>query len=304
LFTIPSGTFTDPDGDTLTYTATLSNDSALPLWLSFNADTQTFSGTPTNSNVGEIIIKVSASDSNESVSNSFTLTIVDVNNAPSVNSDTASTDEDIAVNIDVLSNDDDPDGDTLTVTAATAANGAVVINSDNTLSYTPNSNFNGSDTITYTASDGTTTTDGTVSVTINAVNDAPSAISLSASSVNENIFGAVISTITITDPDSLDNYTFELSGADATSFEIVSGIGGLPQLKFKDDISADYESQQSYSVTVTVTDSGEESISTNFTITVVNLVEDVTGKVLDGYVAGATVFQDLNNNGVLDAGEP
>ena len=111
----------------------------VPLWLSFNADTQTFSGTPTNSNVGEIIIKVSASDSNESVSNSFTLTIVDVNNAPSVNSDTASTDEDIAVNIDVLSNDDDPDGDTLTVTAATAANGTVVINSDNTLSYTPNS---------------------------------------------------------------------------------------------------------------------------------------------------------------------
>ena len=396
-FTVPNGTFTDPDGDTLTYTATLSDGSVRPSWLSFNTSTRTFNGTPTNSNVGEITIKVTASDGSASVSDSFTLTVVNtndaptvnadtaslpmktlrsaidvlsndsdidgdtltvtavtaangtvvinsnntlnytpnsnfngagtitysasdgttttagtvsvtvnpVNDAPTVNADTASTNEDTADSIDVLSNDSDIDGDTLTVTAATAANGTVVINSNNTLNYTPNSNFNGADTITYSASDGTTTTAGTVSVIVNPVNDAPTTISLSGTSVDENAFGAVVGNITVTDPDS-DIHEFLLSGPDATSFEVVTGVGGLPpQLKLKDDISADFESQQSYSVTITATDSEGKSITSVFNITVVNLENEiVTGQVLDGYVAGATVFQDLNNNGVLDAGEP
>ncbi|WP_323641197.1 putative Ig domain-containing protein, partial [Pectobacterium polonicum] len=45
-FTVPAGTFTDPDvGDTLTLSATLANGSPLPSWLTFNATTGTFSGT-------------------------------------------------------------------------------------------------------------------------------------------------------------------------------------------------------------------------------------------------------------------
>jgi len=45
-YTVPVGAFSDADGDTLTYTATLANGDALPSWLSFNAATRTFSGTP------------------------------------------------------------------------------------------------------------------------------------------------------------------------------------------------------------------------------------------------------------------
>ncbi|MFJ5318367.1 DUF4347 domain-containing protein, partial [Pectobacterium versatile] len=46
--TVPAGTFTDPDGDTLTLSATLADGTALPAWLSFNPATGTFSGTPAN----------------------------------------------------------------------------------------------------------------------------------------------------------------------------------------------------------------------------------------------------------------
>ena len=46
-YAFPDTTFTDADGDTLTYTATLADDTALPSWLSFSAATRTFSGTPT-----------------------------------------------------------------------------------------------------------------------------------------------------------------------------------------------------------------------------------------------------------------
>ena len=45
-FAFASNTFTDADGDALTYSALLSSNAALPAWLSFNASTRTFSGTP------------------------------------------------------------------------------------------------------------------------------------------------------------------------------------------------------------------------------------------------------------------
>ena len=48
-FTLASNTFTDPQGETLTYSATLSNGAALPSWLSFNTATGTFTGTVANS---------------------------------------------------------------------------------------------------------------------------------------------------------------------------------------------------------------------------------------------------------------
>ncbi|WP_221391593.1 putative Ig domain-containing protein [Dyadobacter sp. NIV53] len=70
---IPAGTFTDPDGDALTLTATLPNGSALPVWLSFDATSKVLSGTPTA--MGTLTVKVTASDSKASVSTEFTLTV-------------------------------------------------------------------------------------------------------------------------------------------------------------------------------------------------------------------------------------
>ncbi|WP_454630071.1 DUF4082 domain-containing protein [Bradyrhizobium cenepequi] len=60
---LPANTFTDVDaGDTLAYTATSADGTALPTWLSFNAATRTFSGTPTSANVGTAGIRVTATD--------------------------------------------------------------------------------------------------------------------------------------------------------------------------------------------------------------------------------------------------
>jgi Ca2+-binding RTX toxin-like protein len=74
-YTVPSTSFTDPDaGDVLTYTATLADGSALPSWLSFNAGTRTFSGTP--STMGTISVKVTAKDTgNLSVSDVFDVVV-------------------------------------------------------------------------------------------------------------------------------------------------------------------------------------------------------------------------------------
>ncbi len=94
--------------------------------------------------------------------------------APVAVNDSAATNEDTSININVLANDSDPNGDPLRVTAASAANGTVTVNANGTLTYTPNANFNGNDTITYTVADpqGNTAT-GTVAVVVEAVDDIP-----------------------------------------------------------------------------------------------------------------------------------
>ncbi|MEO8297523.1 MAG: autotransporter-associated beta strand repeat-containing protein, partial [Burkholderiales bacterium] len=62
-FTVPGSTFSDADaGDSLTLSATLSSGDALPSWLSFNASTGVFSGTPANGDVGAITVRVTATD--------------------------------------------------------------------------------------------------------------------------------------------------------------------------------------------------------------------------------------------------
>ena len=103
------------------------------------------------------------------------------NSAPVAISDTATVLEDSALtNIDVISNDTDVDIiDTLTLTSATTVgSGTVAVNADGlSVDYTPAADFNGTEVITYTVSDGELSdTTGTLTITVTAVNDAPVAI--------------------------------------------------------------------------------------------------------------------------------
>lgn len=77
-YQVPSNTFYDADaGDTATYTAELSSGAALPAWLSFNATTRVFSGSPTASDEGTITIKIKVTDSKgANVSDEFTVTVL------------------------------------------------------------------------------------------------------------------------------------------------------------------------------------------------------------------------------------
>ena len=98
------------------------------------------------------------------------------NRVPVATNDSASTNEDTLVNVSVIGNDTDPDGDILTVSAVTQpAHGTVVINSGSTtVRYTPTANYFGPDSFTYSTSDGRGgTATATVSLTVNAINDAP-----------------------------------------------------------------------------------------------------------------------------------
>ena len=152
------------------------------------------------------------------------MTIAAVNDAPTLTNDTASTNEDTPVTVNVLSNDRDVDGNPLTVTTATAPNGTVVINANGTLTYTPNANYNGTDTISYTVSDGQGgTSTATVSVTIAAVNDAPVVSKPSAATLSEEgLSGALADTQGDSDQtnQTTTSGTVVFSDIDSASFSV------------------------------------------------------------------------------------
>ncbi|MFC4067195.1 Ig-like domain-containing protein [Actinoplanes subglobosus] len=105
-----------------------------------------------------------------------TVTVVAVDMPPQAHPDTAGTGTDSPVTINVLTNDIDPNGDVLTMTATTApAHGTIVTSPDGVVGYTPNPGFCGTDLFTYTVADPAGNTDS-ASVVITVANVAPNAI--------------------------------------------------------------------------------------------------------------------------------
>ncbi|MEL6383222.1 MAG: Ig-like domain-containing protein, partial [Cyanobacteria bacterium J06626_18] len=95
---------------------------------------------------------------------------------PTAVNDTATTQEDATVDIDVLGNDADAGGNPLSITAVGPATNGTAASTDNTaITYTPNAGFSGTDAFSYTVTNGTATATATVTVTVDPVNDAPTA---------------------------------------------------------------------------------------------------------------------------------
>jgi VCBS repeat-containing protein len=124
------------------------------------------------------LISVVASDGKGgSTTQAFTLTVKApvANTAPVAKADSVTLDEDTTVKINVLANDTDAEGDTLTATIVTGpAHGKLVKNADGSFSYTPDKDWYGTDSFTYMANDGKANSGlATVTLTVKPVNDAP-----------------------------------------------------------------------------------------------------------------------------------
>jgi hypothetical protein len=123
------------------------------------------------------------------------ITVTPVNDAPTAVANTYTTAEDTSVSGNVLTDDTgagadfDIDGDSITAVAgtfATAQGGTVTLAANGTFTYTPAANFNGSDSFSYTITDGTLTSTATVTLTVTDVNDLPTATASTSVSGNED----------------------------------------------------------------------------------------------------------------------
>ena len=116
------------------------------------------------------------------------VTVVDNNVPPEANNDNAITDEDVQFVIEVLANDVSATGiDPASLQIITSTlNGQAINNGDGTITYIPNLDFNGSDSLTYivTGLNGLVSNEALVSITVNPVNDAPVAVDDLASTDN------------------------------------------------------------------------------------------------------------------------
>lgn len=181
--------------------------------------------------------------------------------------------------LSILANDSKPDlGDTLSIVVLNTehAAGTVWVSGTEELGYTPATDFNGTDTFSYTIGDtsGTTST-ADVEVFVNAVNDPPTGLVLSDTDVRENHpVGTIVGTFTTTDTDRFGDYD-DIYGFHA--YSLVTGTGDIDNDLFfidgehlKTNKRFDYEHKQRYRIRVRTADQGGLFIEKVFQISIVD----------------------------------
>ena len=175
--------------------------------------------------------------------------------------DEISLDEDTIKVFYPTSNDSLGGSSSFTITTTNPSNGSVSIGSDAALTYSPNADFNGTDSFDYTVTQDGASSTSSVSITVLPINDSPVINVASTLSVNENSIS--VGNIGTSDVDN-DTIVLSISGTDASSFELSSAN----DLTF---ITApDFETKTSYSVSFSLTD-GTETVTKAITINVKNL---------------------------------
>ncbi|HAS6741195.1 TPA: tandem-95 repeat protein, partial [Vibrio parahaemolyticus] len=259
--------------------------------------------TPDDNYVGKDTFTYVVTSGGVSESTTVEVNVTPVNDAPVAKDDIATTQEDIAVTIDVLPNDTDADGDKLSIESASVPKeqGTVEV-VDGKLVFTPAENFNGHAEITYTVTDGALTDQATVKVTVNAVNDTPVVESnIADQTLAEDFTPYTIDLNTaFSDVDNVDGeLTFSVSGNSNIQVAIVNGIVTITP-------TADWNGSET--LTFTATDPSGESVSqtVDFTVApVVDIEADSTNVVEDTptiiNVLGNDTFEGKDKVVSLDA---
>ncbi|WP_210607808.1 tandem-95 repeat protein [Priestia flexa] len=251
-------TATDPDGDPLTFSLQNAPTNGTVL---VNAD-GTFTYTPNLNFNGTDVFTVLVSDGQGGTAvSTVTITVLPVNDPPTVPNYTFSTQEDASVVGTIVGND--VDGDPLTYALQTqASNGTAIVNANGTFTYTPNLNFNGTDVFTVLVSDGQGgTAVSTVTINVLPVNDPPITGNLFFTIPEDN---SLAGQVTATDVDG-DPLTFSLQNPPVNGTVLVNADG-----TFTYTPNLNYNGSDQF--TVLVSDGqGGTAVSTVFiTITPVN----------------------------------
>ncbi|MGH1538306.1 MAG: calcium-binding protein, partial [Gammaproteobacteria bacterium] len=233
--------------------------------------------------------------------------------APELNVEQAKGDEDSAITLDISASLTDVDGsESLVIQIQDIPEGAILSDGVNSfvanstessvnvsewnfdsLTITPVSNSDSdfdlkiSATSTEQSNNDMTSTEATLSVSVNGINDAPNEISIDGNTISENSDGAVVGILSTEDVDTGDSHSYSVSDE---RFEVVNDGEGNIQLKLKDGQSLNYEKDASVEITVTSTDEGGLSTSQEFIVNVndVNEFNLITGTENNDYIKGTS----------------
>jgi VCBS repeat-containing protein len=217
----------------------------------------------------------------ESDQATVTITITAANDGPAAADETYSTAEDTALTVaapGVLGNDSDPDGDSLSALLVSGpSHGALALNANGSFSYTPAGNFNGSDSFTYRASDGSLASNpATVTITVTAANDAPTVtvaaggtcgrddhsgtINLTVADV-ENAAATLTLSAASSNPELVPTGNVLFAGSDAAWKMTVSAVDGRSGTTILTVTVSDGQASGTVQVTVTVGGSGKDTLT-------------------------------------------
>jgi len=239
------GNDTDPEGDSLTIQSVTQPDHG-----SVTTDGARVTYVPDpgfNGNDAFAYIVTDGSGGTDTAT--VTIAVATVNDAPVAENDSGLTDEDLPVTLDVLDNDTDPDGDRLIIQSVTQPDHGSVTNDGASVTYVPESDYSGSDTLTYSVSDGNGGTDtATVTIIVDPVNDEPVAqddsgatdedlsVTLDVLDNDTDPDGDALTVQSVTQPDhgSIENDGSDVTyipspgfnGNDTFSYTVSDGSGG------------------------------------------------------------------------------
>jgi VCBS repeat-containing protein len=245
---------TDVDSTSLTYSKV---DSPTNGTVTVNSN-GTYSYTPNANFNGTDSFTFKANDGAlDSSAASVSITVVAVNDAPVATTASITTDEDNAKTGTLTATDIDSMSLTF-AKVASPSNGVVTVNTNGTYTYTPNANFNGSDSFTFKANDGSTdSATVTVSITITAVNDAPSSTAVSISTNEDNAKTGILtatdvdsSTLTYSKIANPTNGTVTVSSNGAYTYTPNANFNGTDSFTFKANDGAIESAVATVSITV------------------------------------------------------
>ncbi|WP_057796760.1 tandem-95 repeat protein [Roseovarius atlanticus] len=296
---------TDVDGDTLRITAaTVPSDQGT---LTFT-DTE-IQFTPADDFFGEATISYSITDDNGGTDTAeISVTVNNVNDAPEAVDDTVSTLEDEPITFNPAANDNDPDGDPLTVTSVTVTDptlGSAVVNGDGTVTFTPATDYNGPVELTYTVEDPDGASDtGTVLVNVGQVQDAPEAVDDMATTDEDT---AIVLTPLDNDTDP-DGDTLTITGANAPS---VQGTVTFTDTTVTFTPAANFNGEATISYTITDGNGGTDSAEISVDVLPVNddpvAVDDIENTLEDTPITFNPAANDTDVDGdplVVSAVDP
>ena len=289
LFTlaVPPETFADADvGDSLTLTA-----GALPAWLQFGPDTQTFSGTPTNDDVGTVTVILTATDeAGADVSDDFDITVANTNDSPTGLSLAGSTVAENASNgtfVGTVTATDPDAGDTLSYGLLDDAGGRFAIDpstGDLTVADASLLNFEAAEShdVLFRVTDAAGASyDAGFTIDVQDVNETPDTLALvSGGDVAENSAnGTVVGQLAATDPDVGAALSYSLVDDAGGRFAVGAASGAIT---VADGSLLDYETATGHQIISRVTDQGGLSRDLALTIGVTDVAEGGGGGVYDG----------------------